>query len=235
MPRTTLKSTATRLTRNKSRQKPKRRAKRKGPVTRRAVKEIVASTLSTREEIKAVDKNDSVVATTTITFVALNNIAVGLNEYEREGDSIFLKTISGRVLLHKQLANEGPNMVRWGIVTFPDGHSGPVGTDIFEDPLVTDNAAFLSRFRARNNALTAAGNQTKYRILMDETQILGSADREWDLNHVNIPFNKKVLWDKAGSDATGWNSNSVYLYYISNQTSNPPYITYRLRLHFSDH
>lgn len=165
------------------------------------------------------DFNANTTYSSTGSVISLNNIAQGDTVSSRQGNSILVKGIFGRMLF-TQNSSATNTFVRCVIFCNKQqlSDSTPAVDDVLESVSVKSNLNI--------------SHKGQYSVLRDFTIRLDSANNTSAARKINIPLNMHLRYN--GTAATDWQKNGLFMILLSNEATNVPTVDWNLRVSWHD-
>jgi hypothetical protein len=153
--------------------------------------------------------------------VLLTGIAQGDTNESRDGSSIKLLSLSIHGRIEKSTSTTS-TVVRIVLVhdKVPDG-SAPSHSDIFQD------SDHNSHYQTENMG-------TKYSIISDKSYVMSDGGGEMKLFRNFKKLNQKMRFTGTGATISDISQGALWLFAISNETTNTPTLTFRSRCMYVD-
>lgn len=188
--------------------KRKRFARKRGGLVKKVLQIVKNQRETKREQVSLANS----AITYTATLAQLISVAQGATNSTRVGDEITFKNLTGRFCLTWNNVGITTQKMRVVVIYWRVPNLQTItATDIFASNGTTQ--AYLSP-----KAWTSRFNST---LLYDRVHTVDNLTNQTKNFHINIKVNKEIQF---GAGTTTFQRNGLYIYFVSDQATNGPYI-----------
>ncbi len=198
----------------------RRTTKSAGKIALRKVNKILSN-----QEKKKIENADSTNMASTPTIIPLTLVGQGDGGAEREGNSIILKSISGKIGLRMNTAQASGNLSRLMLVFDSQVNNAQfTAGELLQDTTIGDNIV---------SALNLDGSQ-RFKVLWNKVVAMSPQGIESAYRTFFKKLNIKARYSGTSANISGVESKGLFFVFMDDNSGNQNVITYNLRIRFAD-